>query len=154
MAHEGQELVNAVTGQRIVFLTVPDDRQHPLVFEDEWTRAGHRVAAHVHPQMTERWEVLRGEVAFRIGDAERLARAGDVIVAPAGTTHMGRMTSEEPVQMRVSMTPALSWPEFTEELFALAERGLTDETGIPDGEALGRLLRRYSDEIAAPSSGT
>lgn len=150
MAHAGQDLTNPVTGERLVFLAVPDDRAQAFVFEDHWTRAGHRVAAHIHPEMTERWELVAGAVTFRIGGVEHQAQSGDIVVAPAGVPHMAWMDSEEPAVMRVTITPALRWPEFIEEMFQLAELGRTDEAGLPNEEELIRLFRRYPREIAPP----
>lgn len=149
MTREIKEVINPVTGERIVF-QVPSDRKQPLLFDDHWTRPGHRLPAHVHPEMSERWHILAGEVVFRIDGIDRKATAGDIVNAPAGTPHMAWMTSEEPVFMQVVMDPALMWPEFTDELFRLAALGRTDESGLPPDDELARLLHAYPREIAAP----
>ena len=43
-------------------------------------------ALHRH-QYREVFVVLEGEATFTLGDEQRVARAGDVVVAPAGVSH-------------------------------------------------------------------
>lgn len=145
----GRTLTNPVTGERLVFVNIPDDRTQPLELEDHWP-PDHRVAAHVHPGMDERWEVLAGRAAFRIGGQERTVSAGEVVEAPAGTVHMGWAAGDEPVVLKITIDPALLWPEFIRELFGLAGRELTDDSGMPPDGELTDLLRRYPREIAPP----
>ena len=57
--------------------------------------------------------VLReGEVTFTIGDEERVARAGDIVVVPPDTPHAFVNTGEEPLGMvaiHVSPLFATEW---------------------------------------------
>ena len=132
MARVGETIVNAATGEEITWLRVDAD---VLAWEDRWMRPGHRAARHVHPSMTERWEVIQGTAAFRIGDAEeRRAGPGEVVVVPPGTRHLAWNPAEETVRLRVQMRPALRWQEFVERLFADPARG-------------GELLGEFSREI-------
>ena len=48
---------------------------------------GFVAAAHVHPSQEERFEVLRGEVGFKIGREKTVAGPGQRLVVPAGTPH-------------------------------------------------------------------
>jgi mannose-6-phosphate isomerase-like protein (cupin superfamily) len=146
MAQPGETIENASTGERITWLTVGDT----LEWEDVWARPGHRAAAHVHPGMEERWEVLSGTAAFRIGGVEQTARPGDVVVAPAGATHEGWNPTDDEVVLRVTMTPALRWAEVVETIFGWARDGKTDANGVPETALLLGLLRDYATEIAPP----
>lgn len=149
MAHAGQEIVNNVTGERIIFRrTAADTGGEVLEFDNFWTRAGHRAPAHVHPKMDESWEVVSGTPRFRIGDEEIAPGVGDVVVAPAGVAHMGWNAGVDQVFVKVRMRPALRWEEFVETLFSLANSGQTDGSGIPQGAILSRLLQEYAAEIA------
>jgi mannose-6-phosphate isomerase-like protein (cupin superfamily) len=131
MAHEGQTVENAATGERITFVSITDDL---LVMDDVWPRPGHRAIEHVHPEMEERWTVIEGRAAFRIGAEELELNAGEWVVAPPGVPHLAWNPTDAPVRLRIEMRPALRWAEFTERLFG----------GDPPAE----LLREFSREIA------
>src|SRR5712691_4236700 len=51
---------------------------------------------HLHEQMT---LVERGRVLFTIGDQQRVAEAGDVLLFPSGTWHGATMLDEEVILM-------------------------------------------------------
>jgi quercetin dioxygenase-like cupin family protein len=54
----------------------------------------------LHRHRYEEVFVLReGEVTFTIGDEERVARAGDIVVVPPDTPHGFVNTGEEPIGM-------------------------------------------------------
>jgi quercetin dioxygenase-like cupin family protein len=131
MAHAGQTVDNAATGERITFVSIDDEL---LVMDDLWTRPGHRAPEHVHPEMDERWIVIEGRAAFRIGADELELGPGEWVVAPAGTPHMAWNPTDGPVRLRIEMRPSLRWAEFTERLFR----------GDPPAE----LLREFSREVA------
>ena len=60
------------------------------VIDTVWTRARHRAAEHVHPEMEKSFEVIEGEAVFRVGARGRIAGRGEVvIVAPALPTSPG-----------------------------------------------------------------
>lgn len=133
---DSDPIENPATGERIAFVS---ETPALLVMESVWTRPGRRAFPHVHPGMEERWAVLEGEGAFRIGDgAERRAGPGETVVAPPGTPHAAWNPTEGPVRLRIEMRPALRWREFVERLFAAG--------GIPDAD----LLREFAEEVAAP----
>ena len=147
MAQVGETIVNPATGEEITWLRVDDE---VLEWEDVWTRAGHRAAAHVHPTMTERWDVIDGTAAFEIDGQQSTLTAGESISAPAGVPHEGWNPTDAPVRLRVTMTPPARWAEVVEQLFAWAADGRTDESGTPDLELLVGLLKTYANEIAPP----
>jgi mannose-6-phosphate isomerase-like protein (cupin superfamily) len=130
MAREGQTVENAATGERITFVSIRDDL---LVMDDLWPRPGHRAIEHVHPEMEERWEVVEGRAAFRVGDEETEAGPGAAVVAPPGVPHLAWNPTDGPVRLRIEMRPALRWAEFTERLFG--------------GDDPAELLREFSREI-------
>jgi uncharacterized RmlC-like cupin family protein len=133
MAHAGQTVENPATGELITFLSIAPGL---LVMDDLWPRPGHRAVEHLHPEMEERWTVIEGRAAFRIGGAEDELGPGEWIVAPPGVPHLAWNPADGPVRLRVEMRPALRWAEFTERLFR----------GDPPAE----LLREFSREIALP----
>ena len=121
---------NPRTGERIVFAVRTAD---VLVMESTWTRPGKRAAAHVHPEMEERYEILEGRAAFRIADEESEANPGEVVVVPPNTPHLAWNPTDAIVKLRITMRPPLRWAEFVERLFA-------------GGDPV-QLLREFSREI-------
>lgn len=152
MSATGQEIVNPVTEERIVFRrTAVETGGELLELDDFWARPDHRVAEHVHPEMEERWEVVSGTVRFRINGAEETAGPGEAVVAAAGVPHMSWNVGHGPAHLRIEMRPALRWEEFVTQLFAAAREGRTDQDGTPEPALLAELLREFRREIAPPS---
>jgi len=52
-----------------------------------WEHEGSGPPKHVHAEHDEIWYVLQGQFRFVLGDAELIARAGDVVVGPRGVPH-------------------------------------------------------------------
>jgi mannose-6-phosphate isomerase-like protein (cupin superfamily) len=139
MARSGQTVENAATGERVTFVTTAADSAGAvLVMDDVWTRPDHSTVEHVHPEAEERWEIVAGRAAFRIGSEELQAGPGDVVVALAGTSHRAWNAGDGEVHLRIELRPALRWEEFVERLF----RG--DEDPLA-------LMREFSREIVLPA---
>ncbi|MDX6475297.1 MAG: hypothetical protein QOH95_808, partial [Gaiellaceae bacterium] len=136
MATAGQCVVNAATGERVTFVnTAADTGGRLLELELVWTRPGQRAPAHVHPEMEERFEVLSGTGAFKVGDEpERTAGPGEVVTVPPGTAHLGWNPTDDEVRLRVEFRPALRWEDFVVRLFSGDER-------------VGDLMREFRREI-------
>lgn len=144
MARAGQSVENPATGERVTFVkTAADTGGELLVLELEWPRPGERAPEHVHPEAEERYEVVEGTGAFRVGGEERTAGPGEVVIVPPGTPHFAWNPTDQPVRLKVEFRPALRWEEFVERLFAL-----TPVTGPPDRARLAALLREFRREIA------
>ena len=138
MATAGQTVVNAATGERVTFVrTAADTGGELLELELAWPRPGRRAPAHVHPEMEERYEVLEGTGAFRVGEEERTAAPGEIVTVPPGTTHLAWNPTGEPARLRVEFRPALRWEEFVVRLFA-------------GDEPVADLMREFRREIAPP----
>ena len=137
MASAGETVVNPATGERVTFVRAAADTGGELLeMELLWPRPGKRAPAHVHPEMEERYEVLEGTAAFRIGGEERTAGPGEVVAVPPGTTHLAWNPTEQPVRLKVEVRPALRWEEFVVRLFA--------------GDPVPDLMREFARENAPP----
>ncbi|MDY7104351.1 MAG: cupin domain-containing protein [Actinomycetota bacterium] len=129
---------NSRTGEQVEFLS---ETPELLVMDVRWTRPGRRAVEHLHPGMEERWEVLEGRAAFRIGGPDGAtieATPGSVVTAPKGVRHLAWNPAEAPTRLRIEMRPALRWAEFVRRFFA----------GDEDPMA---LLAEFSEEIALPA---
>ena len=124
---------NASTGEQVEFVS---ESPALLSMITTWTRSGHRAVEHVHPIMEERFEVLSGRAAFRIDGVEIDAAPGTIVTAPPGRRHVAWNPTDEPVQLRIEMRPALRWREFTTRFFR--------------GDDPIALLAEYADEVRLP----
>ncbi len=71
MITTGQSITNPVTGETLVFRkTAADTNGEAVVVEAFVEPDGAVAAAHVHPAQEERFEVLAGELEFRVRQAE------------------------------------------------------------------------------------
>ncbi len=111
MAQAGQE-IEGFGGMRLRF-----DRIDPEVLEMEATYSGEAgmPPLHLHPEQSERFEILQGSMRAKIGDEERVYEAGEVLEVPAGTPH--QMAAEGPTRTRWQVRPALRTAEFFERLY-------------------------------------
>ncbi len=149
MARVGEELLNPITGERIVFRTTAAETAGTLLeMDDFWTRPGHRVPAHIHPGMQERWRVIAGSANFSIGGVEQSAGPGQTVLAGPGVAHQAWNASAGPVHLRIEMRPALQWETFVERLFALAVDAHRSGREQPDQGLLLQLIGEFPREIA------
>src|SRR5690349_11515001 len=128
MAHTGQIITNPVSGETIAFRHVSDEL---LAFDLLLTPDGHVPGMHVHPEQTERFEVVEGHMKFRLGLRTIEAGPGEVVTVPAGAAHKFANAGDEPVVARVEVRPALKMAELLETTVALAEAGRTTRKGMP-----------------------
>src|SRR5436305_9167242 len=136
MAIAGETVVNPATGERITFVkTAADTNGELLELELLWPLPGRRAPEHVHPEMEERYEILTGTAAFRIGGEERTAGPGETVTVPPGSRHLAWNPTQEEVRLKVEFRPALRWEEFVVRLFAGNER-------------VADLMREFRREIA------
>jgi quercetin dioxygenase-like cupin family protein len=148
MIRAGDTVSNPVTGERFDFTHVDEDL---LAFDFELAPGGKVPVPHVHPIQTERFEVVSGEVRFRLGFRTFVAGPGEVVEAPPGVAHGFANAGEGEARMRVEVRPALNMAGMFEEVVELAEAGKLTRRGLPRNPlTLASLARRYDLEAHAP----
>jgi mannose-6-phosphate isomerase-like protein (cupin superfamily) len=147
MAHTGQIISNPVSGETIAFRQISDEC---LAFDLHLTPDGHVPGMHVHPEQTERFEVVEGRMKFRLGMKTIVAGPGDVVTVPAGKAHKFANGGDESVVARVEVRPALQMAELLETTVALAEEGRTTSKGMPRPTALALFTKKFRREVRAP----
>jgi quercetin dioxygenase-like cupin family protein/uncharacterized protein YndB with AHSA1/START domain len=132
-----------VTGETITFVrTARDTGGAAVELRFAVTPGGAVPATHVHPEQTETFTVHRGRCRVRVGDAERMAGPGDVVVVPAGAPHAWEAVDD--LDMTVVLEPALRVDDFFVDLFALAVTpGGVDAEGMPRPLHLAALAHEY-----------
>jgi quercetin dioxygenase-like cupin family protein len=148
----GQTLANPITGERFTFTDTAATTDGELLAFDLALRPGGAVPiAHVHPIQTERFEVIEGQMRFRIGLRRRLAGPGDVIEVAPGVIHAFANAGEEEARVHVEVRPALAMEQMLAEVVALAEAGGMTRRGLPRSlRDLAVLARKYDQEAHAP----
>jgi quercetin dioxygenase-like cupin family protein len=148
----GQTLANPITGERFTFTDTAATTNGELLAFDLALRPGGAVPiAHVHPIQTERFEVIEGQMRFRIGYRTRLAGPGDVVEVAPGVIHAFANAGEEEARLHVQVRPALAMEQMLAEVVALAEAGRMTERGMPRNLLdLAVLARKYDQEAHAP----
>jgi quercetin dioxygenase-like cupin family protein len=106
---------------------------------------------HVHHAEDEIFHVLEGEVRYRVGDQERLARAGETLLTPKGLPHTYRVESAEARMLTITKG---EFENFVRAFGRPAERdALPDPSGPPtpeQAEALARACRQFGIELIGP----
>ena len=151
MITSGQSLTNPVTGETLVFRTTSAETNGELVVVEALVAPGGAVAAaHVHPAQEERFEVLEGELEFRIRKQTLVARAGDRVLVPAGTPHRFRNVGDGAARFVCEIRPALGFEALIETMFSLAADGKVNRKGMPNPLRLAVIARHHFGDVRLP----
>ena len=108
---------------------------------------------HVHQREDEVFQVLAGEVRFRIGDREQMAGVGDILLVPQGTPHTYRVESAEGARF-LTVTCGREFECCVRAFGHPAEHdGLPAPPGLPtseQAEALAQAARQFGIELVGP----
>jgi quercetin dioxygenase-like cupin family protein len=148
MARPGEVLDIPTLGVRIEFRTTTEESGGELVEFDLVGRPrGFITLPHVHPEQSERHEVIEGRFAIRTGALERLLGPGEIVETPAGTEH--RHGSGENARIRVQVRPAKRFEAWIERIAAMDRDGELLASGFPKPVAAARLLLDFDGEAHA-----
>ena len=111
---------------------------------------GFVAAAHVHPNQSERFQILEGTVALRIAGEEIIAQPGDVAVVPPGTPHRFRNAGDTDARFLCEIRPALQFESLIETMFTLATEGKTNSKGMPNPLQLAVIAAAHFDTVRLP----
>ena len=151
MITPGQSLTNPVTGETLVFHTTAAETDGEVVVVEALVEPGGAVAAaHLHPAQEERFEVLEGELEFRIRKQTLVARAGDLVTVPAGTPHRFRNTGDRAARFVCEIRPALGFEALIETMFSLAADGKVNRKGMPNPLRLAVIARHHFGDVRLP----
>jgi quercetin dioxygenase-like cupin family protein len=147
----GQSITNAVTGETLVFRTTSADSKGERVVVETFVEPNGAVAAaHVHPAQEELFEILAGEVEFKLGKQKIVAKPGDRVLVPAGTPHKFRTVGEETAHFVCEVTPALGFEQLIETMFSLAADGKVNKKGMPNPLRLAVIARHHFGDVQLP----
>ena len=147
MARAGEVIRNPATGETVTFLVTAADSGARLL-QLEMTAEKSSAPMHLHPALTERWDLREGRVHFRLGKDDRLLDAPAKLEIPAGTPH--RFSSDGPIHTVVDYEPAGGFEDFLETVYALAAAGKTNKQGMPNILRSAVIARAHLDDYALP----
>jgi len=150
MAHAGQILENPISGEKIIFRqTAAETDGELLAFELVLAPGGAVPGAHVHPEQEERFEVVSGTMALRLGLKRVVAGPGETVVVPAGRVHRFENAGDEPAHVLVEVRPALEMERLLQTVVSLAEEGRCLRSGMPKPLDLALFVREFRREVRA-----
>jgi quercetin dioxygenase-like cupin family protein len=127
-----EALENPATKERYIFLVTEEETDGMLFTLERHQLPGGTVPEHIHPCQEERFEVLSGEMTFRIdGGRPSTYGPGEAVTIPAGVRHALRNDGNELARARIEFRPALNAKGFFEALAGLASEGKTVLNGVP-----------------------
>jgi mannose-6-phosphate isomerase-like protein (cupin superfamily) len=122
------------------------------LLEMEWglPARGWAPQPHVHPRLTEEYEVLEGSLEVLVGDEWRKLAPGDAASVPPGTVHTFRVGGS-PVRVRNMHRPALDFEPYIKRLCKAAnQRTLGDLSGFRALLYIAVLVREFPLHSRAP----
>lgn len=151
MIRKGDMLENPVTGEQLIFHRTSRETNGEAVLVETIVRPdGFVAAAHVHPNQSERFEVLEGLLRLRLGDTDVLARPGDVATVSPGTPHRFWNAGRTDARFLCEVRPALGFESLIETMFTLAAEGRTNRRGLPNPLRLAVIARAHFDTVRLP----
>jgi quercetin dioxygenase-like cupin family protein len=151
MIRSGDTLTNPATGEVIRFVRAAADTGGEYVLIEVVVEPNGAVAAaHVHPYQTETFEILEGEVTFKLGKQTIVAQAGQTIRVVPGVAHKFWNDGETDARFRTEVRPALQFESLIETMFALANDGKTNRKGLPNPLRLAVIANHHFDDVRLP----
>lgn len=106
---------------------------------------------HIHPDQTERWTVLRGELRVAVDGSEQTLTAGDEITLPADVPHRHWNPTDRPIRVAWERRPAFQTETWAESVYALAQAGKTDDEGVPNPLQIAVWIDAFPAATAYPT---
>jgi quercetin dioxygenase-like cupin family protein len=122
---------NPATGEWITYTAVAEDNHGQLVRFTWRSVPGGVITEHIHPRQEERFTILTGEAHFTLNGQERIARAGETVIVPAGVPHSEGNPGPAEIEGIVELRPALRTKELHEAFAGLVADGKTTPRGAP-----------------------
>jgi mannose-6-phosphate isomerase-like protein (cupin superfamily) len=147
-AERGHTFHNPITRERSIVLEAPADNvEGQLVSELHLDPGAAVLGEHLHPTIEERFEVLEGRLAYKLGGETGEAGAGEAIEVPPGVWHDWWQVGAVRTVCRVTITPGRRFEEMIRTAWGLACDGQTNSKGMPSLLQTVALATEFSDVL-------
>jgi quercetin dioxygenase-like cupin family protein len=144
----GEVWENPVTHERVKHLELPwQNPDHRDVVELTALVGSRVVGEHRHPNMVERFTVLRGELTVRLDGKTSVLEEGQTAEVQPGHWHDWWNAADVDALVRSEVFPAERFMHGAETLFGLARLGYTNDKGMPNLLQMAMFAREFSDVI-------
>jgi mannose-6-phosphate isomerase-like protein (cupin superfamily) len=126
-------------------VTIRESTDELLKVEGRWAASGSAPPKHFHPAQDEQFEVLEGELAFRVGGEQRTLAAGESMEIPRGVAHQVWNEGETPARAIWQTRPAGRTESWFRAIDSLHRDGRVRDDGLPGPLAFGVMLTEYRD---------
>lgn len=108
--------------------------------------------AHSHPELRERFEVVKGTLTMRVDGVEQRLTAGERVTIEPGQVHHYRNAEADDCVFRCEVWPAARFEAMILTLFCLAGEGRTNAAGVPSPLQMAVILHEFDDtmRVAGP----
>ena len=137
---EGKTL--SLGGLDVIYKILPEETNGALAVVEHPIEPGRLVRPHTHANEDEISYVAEGEVGFKIGEKEFVAKPGTWVLKPRGVQHTFWNPGKQRARILEVITPG-AMAYYFEELAAIVTR-----PGPPDMEKLAELHRRYGQSYS------
>jgi steroid delta-isomerase-like uncharacterized protein len=152
-AKVGAQITNGVSGESLVFHQTFDSSGGSLFqAEISMPASNYVIQSHIHLSQEERFEVLAGRCAVRVGDALQYIGPGEDIVVPVRTDHSYWNAGREELRILYEHRPALVSAEvFFQTYYGLSRVGKLSPTGQMNLLQAAVLIQDVGDFIRPPT---
>lgn len=128
-----ETIINPLTSEQVTFIRGSSDAQHAsTVVEIRLAPRAKGPPLHYHSSVTERFEVVEGELIVRLGAQTIRLQPGQQVTAAVDQVHTFWSESDMPVIFRGTIEPGSPDVEHCFRIsFGLARDGLCRQSGIP-----------------------
>ena len=145
MAKAGDVLEMEPLGLRAELVRTPEETGGEFVEFDVIGRArGFLTQPHIHPEQTERIEMVEGDLRLIIDGKEHLVRPGEAMEVPPGTPHRQVPAGDGPGRVRIQASPPGDSWAFLTRLSELCNEGKFTRSGFPKPLAAAELISDYA----------
>jgi quercetin dioxygenase-like cupin family protein len=148
MANTGDKIVNARTGQRMIFTkTTAETNGTQLEIECFSPPTNAKEPEHIHPYQENRFRIISGQLSFSINGKLQIAYPGQTISIPKNTAHCFWNSGDAEAHYMQDFFPALKIDELFETFFALARDGQLSRNGKPNILRASVIMLAHEKEI-------
>ena len=156
MAYQGKIMLNSRTGVETKFIQTSKDTEGKLLeMETTYPPQSQEPPPHYHPQQTENFTIISGELTARIDGQLKILRQGDTLHIPQNKVHSMWNHTDRKTVVNWKVYPALDTEYFFETTTGLANDGKTNANGAPNILQAALLMKRFSNvfRLAKPALG-